>query len=199
MSTNQQDVRLGLIPTDQLKPHQKARYRKGTPWNTYRLLREPRDVNEFESYRPGVAIWRDNGTLVYVLSTGDGPLLNDKTKHLSVGLCARITCTIVGQSDQAIVETVEYLCSLPYAGETRRRLAMGTSNRQFQCNLIRPQLLAKILEMDPHSPLQLSGLTLSTTQSVVLATMPGPVKLILLNSIRFEDGGTAFIDALESR
>ncbi len=47
--------------------------------------------------------------------------------------------------------------------------------------------------------MQLSGLTLSQAQSTVLATRPYPVNLILLNSMRFQDDGTAFVDALESR
>ncbi len=210
MSNSQQGLLLlllGLVPTDQLQPHQKAKWRQNTTWPTYRLLRLPNNVQEFQSYKPGVAIWRDNGTLTYVSSRGKEPTLDQTKKILRLALCFGIMCTIVGECEQAIVETADLFWNLPCtdAGEslTSRHhvlaIAVCNNSSEFNCTMIQPQQLARALQMDPKSPMQLSGLTLNTTQSVALATRPDPVNLVLLNSIRFEDGGSAFVNALQSR
>lgn len=197
----QTDLLLGLIPTDQLEPHQKAKYRKNNTWPTHRLLREPKDIDEFISYRPGVAIWRDNGTLSYLTPSGRGPTVNQTQKNLRLGLGIHIACTIVGNTDEAIVETAEYFWNLKSrdAGDSHVQLAIGASNSEFDFSMIQPDLLARVLDIDPKGTMKFSDVTLSRAQSVTLATRPYPVDFLWLNSLRFEDNGNAFVDALQSR
>lgn len=108
-------------------------------------------------------------------------------------------CVIIRKTDEAILETAHYFWSPKYSGETRGKLSIGSSNCEFDFNKIGPERLASILDIAPKSPLHLNGFTMSTQQPAALATRPYPVDLHLLNSFRFEDGGSASVDSLQSR
>ncbi len=199
MSSTTHDFLLGLIPTDELMPHQIAKFSARDTWPTYMLLRKPKDVNELKKYKPGVAIWRDNGTLAYVSSNGRGPALDQTKKNLRLGLGFQVVCTIVGETDEAIAETAELFWNFGYLGDKRRKVSIESSNSQFNFNLFPLERFAGLLGIESKSRMHLNGWTLSATQSVALATRPYPVELVLLESMSFEDGGIAFVDALQSR
>lgn len=202
MTASAEDVGMLLkfIPTDQLKSQQKAKIRGNDTWSTYRLLREPKDVDELECYDLEKAIWRDNGTLTYIRQSSISmpPDLHASEKYLSFDLSSSISCIVVGKTDKSIAETVAYFWNLKYSQKYGPHLKIDSLNK-FNFSAIEPNHLTQFFKRNSNGTTSFCGITLSVAQSVALATMADPIDLILRYPVHFEDAGRAFVNALESR
>ena len=104
---------------------------------------------------------------------------------------------VTGSSDSAIAETAAFFLGLE--GTARERSSFHLSvGGSFDFCAAGSRCLAQMLEFAPSRGMYFRDILFSATQSTVLATRLQPTRLTL-SSCRFEDGGTAFVDALEIR
>lgn len=79
-----------LLLRIKLELHQKTTFRRGRICSTCRLLREPKDIDEFQNYKPEVlAIWRDNLLTCIISSSDKEPTLDDTKQKLYYDAPAR--------------------------------------------------------------------------------------------------------------
>lgn len=123
-----------------------------------------------------------------------------------MGQLRKLCGSIYGRGDAAIAETAAWFWSLKREGKNRS-LQIGCSDLEkkqyFDVAALRPEQLAAILDANPHIELRCG--TWSAEQSVILATRPYPLNVTLvekfhqMGGFRFQDEGSAFVDALQSR
>lgn len=190
---------LEQIPTEQLEPKQVAHWRGGETSPTYKLTREPTTWSEFElAYGSNIAIWRENGTLTYV-STGIHTPDHNYARKSHYFTCRFFSCVIVGWTDEAIAETVALFWSLTTPNEPFCDMDIYNYRSEFNFNVIRPEQFAVLFDADPKRRIRFHSLDLSARHSVALATRPDPIEVEFGEDCVFEDGGEAFVKALETR
>ncbi|GAX16381.1 hypothetical protein FisN_10Hu401 [Fistulifera solaris] len=210
---------LKRIPEEILSPQQKffRPIKSSFPLPVYQFVREPISLDEvvWKSYYNTAlcpfTIWRDNETIICIA----GVFLNNQERKVWLTLewdnkfvCQ---CTIFGKTDAAIADTIAFLCSLPYSGESKlifESFLNDDTNQpphHFRLTALQPEHLARILDANPKRQFEIASGVWSPEQSVVLATRSFPVNLHFTNSHNVSgaptlaDGGTAFVEALEKR
>ncbi|GAX18849.1 hypothetical protein FisN_26Hu151 [Fistulifera solaris] len=195
-----EDSFLELIPYSSRTPEQLACWDTGVS-PTYKLLRDPRDLQEFAHYGRVFAIWRDNGTLTYISTCRNHDMPHCFPKYLCLTFHDDDpTFYIVGKSDDAVAETAALFVDLKDARYHDNDFIcidnIGVGQLDFCA--AGPQCLSRLFAISPPRVVILVGLTLSAEQSAVLATQSYPLKLTF-KDCGFEDQGTAFVDALSTR
>jgi hypothetical protein len=210
---------LGVIPSSARTPEQVAHWEKEGEAATYKLQRDPVNLEEFTQYNHRVVIWHENDTLTYI-SPEDKyayPVIGTR-RYLELVTCDQMFAfNIVGKTDAAVVETAEYFLSLNNSPEGTSKLFINDSSRNFRLRTMSFPCFKRMLEMDPRHDLEFElmtfsaertqdsapwldlhfqYLTFSVEQSVLLATCATSLRLV---SCSFEDKGSAFIGALENR
>jgi hypothetical protein len=132
---------------------------------------------------------------MYVLSNNDDDDLPDDDRlYLSLRSCSMTrTLIIVGESDCAILETALYILELEKEEVRSGDLELCTGSRLT----LRPTCWSKLLDAVSSRFLEIKNTTLSVKLSQLLATKP--LQLSILEDCYYEDGGTAFVNALERR
>jgi hypothetical protein len=190
------------IPEKQLTPEQK-RLRPLREIPLYRWRQEPTDVTELFHHSIRIAIWCDNEAVIYIKAydlkrsslrclsfvlrdDNDDDDIEEESLHLYGD--------IVGHTDEAIAETATLFLSLQHPATVLRL----DETHQFNVASFRPEQLTQNLDRNPNLDLQTGRW--STEQAVVLATRSYPIQLVLGGHMAFSsDGGTAFVEALETR
>jgi hypothetical protein len=195
---------LAEIPSADCKPEQVARWNQGRETPTFRLLRDPMNLEELNELESCVAIWRDNETLTYVAPKNlfGRSLFEAKEDSLFIPFYdIELKLEIVGKADYAIAETAAYFMGLTDAAKTSAsQVALyynSLKNNELDFIAAGSYCFSQVLRL-PSSGLSLFNLTLSPAQSETLAENSHPVQVSFLNCV-LEDGGTSFINALEHR
>ncbi|GAX16382.1 hypothetical protein FisN_10Hh400 [Fistulifera solaris] len=209
---------LERIPDDLLSERQKKLRPEPSGFYyipVYHFVRAPDFFEDLElpKYRC-LAIWMECGALVCFSGSSFD---RDDKRTLSLNIehdgdpKYELECVIFGESNEALAEAATVLCSLKEKGDsicTRLKLYAGfeyDTTYTFDFRAFRPEQLAKILHANPKRHFDFRLGNWSPEQSVILATRPFPLNLTLAQSEEttdgwaFQDGGTAFIDALEQR
>lgn len=204
--SNEEDTSLlfGVIPSFLLIPEQVARWDHVKESHTFTLLRKPNNLQELNKYKGGVAIWRDNGTLIYV-EPSDRSYSHDPYRQYEQAFRQRClslhfgtngpTLCIVGRTDDSIAETAAYFMELEEPTEGSSFFEV-VGREAFDFSAVPARCLSRICEATPSRSVYLNNVTLSAEQSVVLATTAHPTTLL---GCVFEDGGAAFVKALRNR
>ena len=212
----QQNGLLELIPDEQLSSQQKAfhsvKRRQGRDFpHLYKLLREPGNLEDIEKESDHqIAIWCDNETVICI---GENSYWVYKEKHVSFKIRdaskQELDCTIYGMTDAAIAETLTLFLTLQHSGKSDTRLKMSHHQVHptllfFDFAALQAEQLARILDANQTRLLDLCAGTWNAKQSEILATRTYPLNLRLSitpwgDFFAFTDGGTAFVNALETR
>ena len=205
---------LELIPKDNLSQEQKDRgldvLAEKLP--IYKFSREPIHLDDIDwKKHKTIAIWRENDTVIHVCD-GLGMKFVSKERSFSFDLCHvgeryALQCAIYGKTDAAIAETATFFWCLKHPGQAYATLDVkyhfnfwsGDRNDNFDFAAIEPEQLAHIMDSNPTRRLALRSGAWSPEQSITFATRPYPVHLSTSNAFALQDGGTAFVDALENR
>lgn len=105
---------------------------------------------------------------------------------------------IVGKNDEAIAETAAFFMGLKQSAEGNPLLHICGSGNRFDFRSAGSQCLSHMLDVAPSREVEFNNIILSAEQCTVLATRSYPTQFCFWGCT-FEDGGTAFVDALESR
>lgn len=169
----------------------------------YKILREPTHLNEFDWKKYGnFAIWRDNGSILVIAHHDFQPFWK---RNVFFTFDDVLYGAIYGETDAAIAETATFFWSLQH--ETCRDHNTYRLRVDFHCKFesglnsaFSPEQFVQILDSNPTRSVEFSAGSFNAEQSVVLASRPYPRKLVLDGSgFNFNDMGTAFVDALETR
>ncbi|GAX27730.1 hypothetical protein FisN_13Hu172 [Fistulifera solaris] len=200
MSIQKEDksVSLGLIPPNLRKPEQVARCFDGQELLTYKLLRDPVDFLEFNHYNGPFAIWRDNSTLTFVVPESRFNYTLYEKRLILTFKEKGLTLSIAGKTEKAIAQTAAYFLGLHNATENSSTIYIETQELSFDFRAAGPRCLSNILKGVPSPALDFERLTFSAKQTAAMATVSNPVTLSF-SECEFEDGGKAFVDALEKR
>ena len=201
---------LQLIPRDRLSARQKALRPDVKDISMYQLRHEPTHLEEFDWFaRRRVMIWRDNGTVIDVGGSYHKPSRGRKARFaIEKNGIYRLDCTIYGETDAAMADTVTFFCSLQQQPEdvsTSLRfeeycVACQHAHKVGFVTSLQEEQMIRIFDANPTRLFVITENIFSTEQSVVLATRPYPLKLKLVgDGIPFPDHGTAFVDALQKR
>lgn len=194
---------LGIIPSFRRTPEQVARWDEVGESPTFKLLRDPINLQELNQYNHEIAIWRENRTLTYVspfrVNDDDHNSPYEKRRMLSLKFGHNSPrLHIAGETDDSVAETAEYFMSFgELAEDNSASLEYYNSHRTFDLHADRSRCLTRLFEA-PWRHIELQSMMLSVDQLVVLATRPHPIHLTLFEC-SFEDEGAAFVDALERR
>ncbi|GAX17693.1 hypothetical protein FisN_10Lu413 [Fistulifera solaris] len=176
-------------------------YLKNVP--IYRFRREPGQSEEIdlEQY-PQFDIWRENGTVISVCHY-DTTIFFQKEINFAMKTTAKKTKLFVrisGRKEAAIAETLTFFMALKHPEEyTCFEISIRHVDK-FDLRAIQPEQLAQILDANPSRKVHFADGIFNAEQSVILATRPYPLDWELpMKHFRFEDDGTAFVDALEKR
>ncbi|GAX18840.1 hypothetical protein FisN_26Hu142 [Fistulifera solaris] len=175
-----------------------ARWDEGGEAPTYKLQRDPVELEEFKQYNHGVVIWRENDTLTFIAPyNNDSYASDDSLRSLSLEFYAlHLTLHIVGETEAAVTETAEYFLSFETLTDEPSTLEVSGDSFGVNLSTISALCFKRMLEMDPLRVLEFQQVTFSAEQSMLLATYATRLRL---EQCMFEDEGTAFVDALESR
>ncbi|GAX21810.1 hypothetical protein FisN_30Hu009 [Fistulifera solaris] len=205
MSSKSQRINdlLEIIPPCRRTPAQVPHWFKGKDSSplTYKLLRAPHSLGEFNQYQQSLAIWCDNGTLVYVSPCGLDDFPNDRQEYLSLEFGDKSpSIHIVGRWGPAVARTAAFFMELEDITEARSQFEIINSRSGGRLDFCPAQSLCftRLFQGAPARHLYINSLTMSAEQSVVLAAQTQSIHLTLMNCI-FDDWGTAFVDALQNR
>jgi hypothetical protein len=200
---------LELIPDEELSSEQKdshtVRGRDKLPM--YKLLREPSSLDDFDwNILQGITIWCSNRTVICVSESAYSRFREHFvyfTLH-NVGRYKELKCSIYGENDEAVAETVTFFWSLKHSGEDDPCLEIDHSIIRdvygFDVGSLQGEQLIRILEANPTRQICFRTGYFGAENSAILATRPCPLNLkISLHHFAFSDDGTAFVDALEKR
>ncbi|GAX15247.1 hypothetical protein FisN_1Hu684 [Fistulifera solaris] len=179
-------------------------YEELLPIHTFR--RDPVDREEICECGHDVTVLRDNGTLAYISLPGslDHYVFHDEVLDLDFGEGLDeefLSLQIVGVSDEAIADTARYFINLT---KSKRKICslriqffhpthiVSFANAGSQC------LSQFFHAAAPNLCVDLRSIKLSAAQSVVLASQPGVIQLVL-DGCYYEDGGVAFLNAILNR
>ncbi|GAX27815.1 hypothetical protein FisN_13Hu078 [Fistulifera solaris] len=202
--SSQDSPLLELIPTDLRTPAQVPRWYKGKKSDTYKLLRDPMDLGELNSFGKLMAIWREeNETLTYVTPRGfcHYPDVKERVLSLVYQENDALVLSIGGKTARGIAQTLAYFMSLEKKKPTQEksRLLFKIFKPYFNFSLVPTHSLTQAIEMAPSRILNFQNIYLSAEQSIVLTTRPHSMHLQFEGTCRFADDGKAFVDALEAR
>ena len=116
-----------------------------------------------------------------------------------------LSCAIYGKNDAAIAATATIFWSLEHSGEGNPQAALKIHTVfRFDFAVFSAVQLTRILDSNPSRKLSCQPCLWSAEQSVILATRPCPLNVELYvvwraAKLAFGDGGTAFVDALQTR
>jgi hypothetical protein len=143
---------------------------------TYKLWRDPSDLEDLRKLGQRAAIWRENQTLTYV-SWGfdDGP--GDAHNYLHCGFGKDdVHLCIVGSTHDAMAQTAAFFLSLVRATSNFSCLliANDTDFSPIDLSAAQSQCFLDIFREIPSLHLEFQYISLSAVQSIVLATIPHP-------------------------
>ncbi|GAX17675.1 hypothetical protein FisN_10Lu392 [Fistulifera solaris] len=195
MNSRKNDI-LQHIPRADLSPRQAALRPDVDYLPVYTLRKEPTHLEEIDwtYYRDKMMIWRDNGSVILIHHGCSKLPRRDVflTYYNETKYC--IECSIYGETDKAVAETVAFWSSLQVDDTTWLRIEAKRSS--FMA--LSAAQVTQILEANPARLLVITEGVLSVEQSVVLATRSVPLYVKLVGC-PFPDKGIAFIDALKKR
>lgn len=202
---------LKRIPKNKLSLKQKSfrptEYEDGNMLPLYKFVREPTHLDEFD-WKDEMAIWRNNGTIICVC---DMAFLQFKEPSVCFAIVVGeldLQCAIYGKTKASALETATLFWSLKhsediYLGTCSYGMHGDDKEYDFDFADLQPEQLARVLDANPGHDFVFSTRGWSPEQSTILATRSNPVTLHLIRTymshFAFEDEGTAFVDALESR
>ncbi|GAX18851.1 hypothetical protein FisN_26Hh153 [Fistulifera solaris] len=218
---------LEIIPFDELSPEQASfrpmSFLRHDSLFFFRMLKEPRCLHDidWELYRrKNITIWRENGTLI---SVGPSAHLLYEERNVcfeirSSDIQKTLQCAIYGKTDAAVAETATFFWSLSQSRDRDPRLAVGTffsynPEQLFDCTALQPEQLVAILDANPQRAFEIHKGIWSAGQAEALATRPYSIHLKFVTQrepkkvsfaqdrimFAFQDGGRAFVEALERR
>ena len=173
---------LEIIPSNACTPEQVARWDDGTEWPTYRFLRVPMNLQELDTHKR-IAIWRDNGTLTYLLPRIDCELPSNDANLLSIACFGTNTrLFIVGKTNEAVTETAAFFIELkePMDWEllheyearalqdTECSLHINTNGRAFDFSTAPPHCLTRIFDVYPYPSREVGLCNLTIVQRSLL-------------------------------
>lgn len=202
MTSEDNSLLFGVIPSFLRKPEQVPCWYEAGETHTYTLLRKPVNLEELFKHQYRMAIWRENGTLTYLMPSeaDDAPKTDGKMMALAFEE-QRFTIFIAGKTHNAIAQTAAFFLELEEptgSGSSLLMLRSCKDEEGFDFRAAQFQCLTRMFEVAPLRAVEFQFLVLSAAQSVVLASRPHPTRLELYDCI-FDDGGTAFVDALQKR
>jgi hypothetical protein len=187
----------------------------------YTLTREPSSLDDidFRKYGNPIKIWRDNETFLSIQkAVACRRVFYDKAQFpfsvfLGPFMRDRLYGTVYGATDEAVLETVTFFCSLPHANVAESVLCMSYNLIDTAINLqsvvdfaaLREDQLIRILKSNPKRQLELEIGSWSLEQARILATQPFPLNLKFTKiregwtGIGPKDDGSEFINHLEKR
>ena len=159
-----------VIPPLLCEPDQVPRWYNGGEALTYKLLREPWNLEELNKYKHCLAIWRDNSTLTYVTPQGsdNGPI--------NSALCLAFldngpTLNIAGNSNVVAAATAAYFVGFDCPTEGSSHLVVESmGSRKFYFYAAGSRCFTKIFKVAPSRPVTLTRIQLSGPLSITLAT-----------------------------
>jgi hypothetical protein len=210
---------LELIPDALLTEEQEECRPHGydTHLPVYKLTREPANLEEIDwDSLNDMVIWRDNGTAI---------LIRKHEKHnyrYGFNISFTVYCGYVRFSgaiysfyggtarDSEILKTASFFGLLIFSGEQMVHVEIDLDNLLSHCDcdfakILNPEEIACLMDATPGRQYAFTAGEWSAEQSIVLATRPYSVDLTLGQSsngyacFEFQDGGTAFVKALETR
>ena len=203
---------LQVIPRERLTSKHKQFYTVDDGHPIYKLTREPTRLDEFDWVKfqreTHVAIWRKNATLICVSQWN---LMRYPEKHVYFTihhLGKTYQCAIFGQSDDAIAKTATFFWSLTHSGESNahlHRCLWIDDVVEFNFAAFQPEQIAQILDANSTISFAFRTGVWNAAQCAALATRPYPLNVRLavspldMGTFLFEDGGRAFVDALQMR
>ncbi|GAX21196.1 hypothetical protein FisN_26Lh146 [Fistulifera solaris] len=208
MSNEYEDTSLllGMIPYSLRKPEQVAQWEKAGASPTYKLLRQPKNLEELtDDCKHGLAIWRENKTLTYVTPPGSDDFPDRSRSSLSRFSLSMLfgsegtALFICGYSDNAISETAAFFMNL--AEQRSDVFYLKGIVEPWSCFFdfcgAGPKCFT-LLQRGCVPSLIVKDLALSVEQSRALASQPNCMRM-RISCCKFEDEGKAFVDELEKR
>ncbi|GAX14664.1 hypothetical protein FisN_11Hu203 [Fistulifera solaris] len=192
---------LEVIPSSKRTPAQVSWWcTAGDESPTYRLLRKPVNLQELNKFERPYSIWRDNETLAYVIPHNKSDFPDDERNSLQITYAGTgPDIYIFGDTDTAIAETTAFFLELEGSNTCEDRLEFQFHGHQsFNFRDAGSQCIMHMLKIAPSRDIYFRNITISTDQSLALATSKHP-KHIYFFKTAFEDEGSAFVDALETR
>jgi hypothetical protein len=142
---------LGMISYSLRKPEQVAEWEKAGASPTYKLLRQPKNLEELIDGEHGIAIWRDNGTLTYVSRLGiDESSQRDRSLTIVLG-SNNAVLQIFGDSDDVICETAAYFMSFVETACEKCLFGPIRGSERFNLLAAGSDWLYRLLTGDPRS------------------------------------------------
>lgn len=110
-----------------------------------------------------------------------------------------MTCTIIGETKEAIAETAAFFWSLKDPGQSMNTLQIIYPPKNFDFRRISSEQLARMFGSNPRRKVKLVDAKIDAEQSVLLASRPLRTDLKLTHGCSFQDGGAAFVQAIHDR
>ncbi|GAX22697.1 hypothetical protein FisN_4Hh191 [Fistulifera solaris] len=198
------DPYLQIVRRDRMTPRQQALVPAHLPRSLtlYEFRQDPTRLDDINWQEYGsIAIWSSNGSVIFIIE--DQYFKPFWGRHVLFLLSDRLRGSIYGETDAAIAETATFFWSLQYPehwGENHLQIRLGfvpPGNSEFDFAALLPAQLEQIL--DSTRFITLSAGTFTAEQSVILATRPYPLNIVLSGRFTFVDQGTAFVHALQTR
>lgn len=151
-------------PLDPLErtPEQVVYWQNGGFSTAYSLLRDPIHLNEIIYYQRGIAIWRDNHTLISLV-VEEFPKDNRRTLCLTFH-DAGLTFQIVGRTDDAVAETAAYFLNLEEPKDQKSSLVIRSNHFVFDFRAAQPQCLRRLFEVNPSRNVLFHSIEFSAEQ-----------------------------------
>lgn len=114
-SQNNSYALLEVIPASERTPEQVACWRIQGEAPTFKLRRDPNNLEELNTLERATAIWRENNTLTYVTPRGNNDFHSSDERSLSLMFIETqigLQMTIVGTTDKDIAQTAAFFLSL---------------------------------------------------------------------------------------
>ncbi len=167
---------------------------------TFTLLRTPKNLQELNQYNHRIAVWRDNETLTYVVPHGVDAWPARVERSLVFHFDNKgPQLYIAGKTDEAIAESAAFFLKLVQPTDKCCSLTAYSSGNIFDLSVAGSQCFVQFFEAcSSSSAIDFQDIALSAEQSAVIAARPRAASTALFDCT-FEDQGTAFLSALETR
>ncbi|GAX20793.1 hypothetical protein FisN_7Hu105 [Fistulifera solaris] len=209
---------LVLIPEEQLTFQQKqcrGHWRREASLPIYKMTREPKSLEDFEweSYRD-IAIWLKDGLFILLCKPENHRYFSWKisfTIHVGKYQLSGAICSIYGEALDAVETFLDFYAPYQHCQASKVRFEIDWEHLEANdgdfdfAEHLDPEEIAFLLDASSKQQIKFAAGEWDAEQSVVLATRPYALDLKLAVSspnwiyFTFQDGGTAFVEALEKR
>jgi hypothetical protein len=171
---------LECIPSYERTPEQVAYWHDGSSPETYKLLQDPKNLQELREHARDepIAVWTANNILIYV-ATQD--IENSPVDNRS-SLCilfhgAGILLQIVGRTRETVIDATMFFLNMEEPSEVNDSWPEinAHSVHSFDFSSMGAHGVERLFEISPKRHVKLEALLLSVEQSIVLATRSQPI------------------------